>query len=311
VNVAFNVNGVPLSYSDEFAHAIPAGGMALICANKGVAGSNRWVADALGVFGIVCTVDPNNVIAETREDNNILSTEGNVFSAPLANLALHRPVTVSSIEGPGLEGANAVDGNMTTRWSSAFSDPQSITVDLSSVYSVSDVSLYWETAYARAYVVMTSTNGQDYHQAYAETAGDGGLDVIPLSENARYVRVIGVLRATQWGYSLYEFQVHGSPMGTGVSERDNYLPEQVTLYDNYPNPFNPTTHIGYALPHASRMSLRVYDRLGREVVTLVDAHVSAGFHTAILDASSLASGVYFYRLEAGSFSQTKRLVVLK
>jgi hypothetical protein len=253
----------------------------------------------------------------------MLSTEGNVIPMPLANLALHRAVTVSSIEGPGLEGENAVDGNMTTRWSSAFSDPQSITVDLGSVYSVSDVTLYWETAYARAYVVMTSTNGQDYHQVHAETSGDGGLDVIPLSENARFMRVIGVLRATQWGYSLYEFQVHGNPIGTSVSERDHNVPEQVELYDNYPNPFwsgatspaksggNPTTHIRFALPHASHVLLKVYDRLGRAVMTLVDAQVSAGVHTTILNASSLASGVYFYRLEAGSFTQTKKLVLLR
>jgi hypothetical protein len=83
------------------------------------------------------------------------------------------------------------------------------------------------------------------------------------------------------------------------------------LFQNYPNPFNPTTTINYDLPVDARVTLKVYDVLGREVATLVDGFVEAGYRQAHVNAASLASGVYFYRLNAGPYTDTKKLVVLK
>jgi len=90
-----------------------------------------------------------------------------------------------------------------------------------------------------------------------------------------------------------------------------------TTYDldqNYPNPFNPSTTINYQLPYSSRVSLIVYDLLGRQVKTLVDEMREAGYHQAVFDASGLASGVYIYRLQAtgnGTYHQVKRMLLLK
>jgi uncharacterized protein len=125
-------------------------------------------------------------------------------------LARGRPVTVSSVEpGTAHNGANAVDGNSGTRWSSAFSDPQSISVDLGSTKTISRVRLTWETAYGRAYRIETSTNNSTWQQVFSTTTGDGGTDDIAVSASARYVRVTGTQRATQWGYSLWELSVLG------------------------------------------------------------------------------------------------------
>ncbi len=99
-------------------------------------------------------------------------------------------------------------------------------------------------------------------------------------------------------------------VGTGA-EVAVEAPLSFTLEQNYPNPFNPTTTIAYALPAASEVSLTVYDVLGRAVATLVDARQPAGRHEAAFDASPLPSGVYIYRLQAGSFSAARRLVVLR
>ncbi len=95
-------------------------------------------------------------------------------------------------------------------------------------------------------------------------------------------------------------------------------PHGYALLQNYPNPFNPTTVISYQLPTASTVSLKVYDVLGKEVMTLVNARQSAGSYTYTLNASNLASGVYFYRLQAGSatsgassFVQTKKMLLVK
>jgi hypothetical protein len=87
--------------------------------------------------------------------------------------------------------------------------------------------------------------------------------------------------------------------------------QHFTLHQNYPNPFNPTTEIHFELVHESSVSLRVFDITGREVATLIDGNVSAGEHKQTFDARALASGIYFYRLDASGLSETKKMVVLK
>jgi hypothetical protein len=89
------------------------------------------------------------------------------------------------------------------------------------------------------------------------------------------------------------------------------LPDRYELFQNYPNPFNPLTVIGYQLPAVSRVRLGVYDLLGREVAVLVDEQKPAGTHSAMLDAAELASGTYLYRLQAGGFIQSRKMVVVK
>jgi hypothetical protein len=89
------------------------------------------------------------------------------------------------------------------------------------------------------------------------------------------------------------------------------LPTQFALEQNYPNPFNPTTTIRYALPEAASVKLAVYNALGQEVAVLVQGSQTAGFHEARLDGSGLASGVYVYRLEAGRYTDQKKLVLVK
>ena len=96
-----------------------------------------------------------------------------------------------------------------------------------------------------------------------------------------------------------------------VSKNKSALPEAFSLSQNYPNPFNPTTVISYQVPVSGQVTLKVYDMLGREIATLVNNKESAGSYSVKFDGSRLASGVYFYRLQAGSFSQTKKLLLMK
>jgi hypothetical protein len=94
-------------------------------------------------------------------------------------------------------------------------------------------------------------------------------------------------------------------------ENTNVAPEGYSLSQNYPNPFNPTTTIRYQLPTATRVTLKVYDVLGREVRTLVDEVQGSGFKSVEFDASGFASGVYFYRLQTATFSQTTKMIILQ
>lgn len=93
--------------------------------------------------------------------------------------------------------------------------------------------------------------------------------------------------------------------------KEKEIPTVFSLAQNYPNPFNPTTTMEFALPKSCRATLKVYDLLGKEVATLVDENLPVGVHKAQWNASDVASGVYFYRLQAGSFVETKKLLLLR
>ncbi len=125
-------------------------------------------------------------------------------------LSQGHPATASSLEGAGYPASNAVDGNTGTRWSSAFSDPQWLEVDLGATHTISHVALNWEAAYAKAFQIQTSTDGTNWTTIYSTTTGTGGVQTIPVSGSGRYVRMYGTQRATGYGYSLWEFQVFGS-----------------------------------------------------------------------------------------------------
>lgn len=133
-------------------------------------------------------------------------------SVPGGNLALNKPVTASSVEAGTSFTANlAVDGNTGTRWSSAASDPQWIRVDLGSTSTISRVVLRWEAAYGKSYQIQTSNDDVNWTNIFSTTTGDGGVDDLTgLSGSGRYVRMFGTVRATVWGYSLWELEVYGT-----------------------------------------------------------------------------------------------------
>jgi len=95
------------------------------------------------------------------------------------------------------------------------------------------------------------------------------------------------------------------------NEASEEIPSSVTLHQNYPNPFNPTTTISFDLDKPTEVTLTIFNALGRTVAVLVNELKPTGFHQVDLDASNLSSGIYFYRLEAGEFSLTKRLTLIK
>jgi hypothetical protein len=145
-----------------------------------------------------------------------LFTAGAAGKAQAATLLSQgQPATASSTENASFPASAAVDGNTGTRWSSAFSDPQWLEVDLGSTATVSQVVLQWETAYATAFQIQTSPDGTNWTTIYSTTTGTGGTQTLNVTGTGRYVRMYGTKRATQYGYSLWEFQVYGSASGSG------------------------------------------------------------------------------------------------
>ena len=89
------------------------------------------------------------------------------------------------------------------------------------------------------------------------------------------------------------------------------VPVTFSLFQNYPNPFNPTTKIKFSLTSPEMVKLTVYNVLGQKVETLIDQRLASGEYIVDFDGSKLASGVYFYRLQAGKFDETREMVLLK
>jgi glycosidase len=109
-----------------------------------------------------------------------------------------------------------------------------------------------------------------------------------------------------WGYRVYEF-------GSGIilEQSDETISNEYTLSQNYPNPFNPQTKIKYSIPQSSKVLIKVFDVLGKEIKTLVDEYKNAGIHEFYFNADNLPSGVYFYKMVSGSFSETNKMILLR
>jgi hypothetical protein len=104
--------------------------------------------------------------------------------------------------------------------------------------------------------------------------------------------------------------VHGN-IGKLANDVEGNLPDKHTLFQNYPNPFNPSTTMRYELPSNQFVRLKVYDLLGQEVAELVNEVQEAGVYEVNFDAANLPSGVYIYKITAGNFSETRKMVVMK
>ena len=100
---------------------------------------------------------------------------------------------------------------------------------------------------------------------------------------------------------------------TGVVESENpqTIVQNFSLHQNYPNPFNPSTHIQFDIASQVKIRLNVYDILGREVATLVNKEMMPGKYNLVFDANDLPSGIYFYKIQAGKYSQTNKMILLK
>jgi len=176
----------------------------------------RWRFAATGALVVAVVAGFGAVTALSAQAAETLLSQG-------------QPATASSSENPGAFPATAaVDGNAGTRWASAFSDPQWLQVDLGASSAITRVELSWEAAYAKTFRIQTSLNGSTWADATPATAGVAGVQSLPVTATARYVRMYGTERATQYGYSLWEFKVFG---GTTSVPGGGSLGANVIVFD--------------------------------------------------------------------------------
>ncbi|MCF7903362.1 MAG: T9SS type A sorting domain-containing protein [Candidatus Marinimicrobia bacterium] len=153
--------------------------------------------------------------------------------------------------------------------------------------------------------VYCAVGSDIYYLPLAGSSWDLGYSY-PVGTRVNFLYWDDLLAGSDLG--LYAF--FGSPVTT-VNGDSKRLPTDYTLYQNYPNPFNPSTIISYSLPITSQVRLTIYDVIGREVATLVNTVQTAGLHKVTFDAANLATGIYFYQIQTGDFSATKKFVLMK
>ena len=186
-------------------------------------GYSLWEFEVYGTSGTAATSTRTNTIAPTVTGPAPSATRTPtattvVTGCGTSNVALNKTATSSSNENAGTTPNLAVDGNAGTRWSSAVSDPQWIQVDLGATQSICHVKLTWEAAYGTGYQIQTSNDAATWTSIYSTTTGDGGTDdLVGLSGSGRYIRMNGTARATQYGYSLWEFEVYSGSGPTATT----------------------------------------------------------------------------------------------
>jgi photosystem II stability/assembly factor-like uncharacterized protein len=171
---------------------------------------------------------------------------------------------------------------------------------------INDILIYYPGGPTSTYLVATDVGvfiTNDYGATWSELA-DGLPNTVAM--HLDYNASGNKIRVGTHGRGAYETSIV-----TGVINYSNAAPKEHRLFQNYPNPFNPTTNIRYAVPDRNHVSLVVYDALGREVSRLVDESQAPGTYTATWDARNMASGVYYYRLTAGGFAETKKLLLVR
>lgn len=147
-----------------------------------------------------------------------------------ANIALNKPITTSSLESTSYPATAANDGNLSTRWSSSFSDPQWIKIDLQNTYAITGARIVWEAAAAKNFEIQVSNDGVNWTSVYSTTSGNGGTDNFNFTATARYIRMYSTARTTVYGNSIYEFEVWGTLVQTGI--KGNYAEKSITVYPN-------------------------------------------------------------------------------
>ena len=186
----------------------------------------------------------------------------------------------------------------------------SVTIDFSNInidttWGVGGVIRYPNNMY-RGILYKTTNGGKDWNYQIPDTA-------IPITQ---YYSSIFNNKFVGWAYAYANSGIHTTIGGdtnfiTSVNSNENLIPDKYYLYQNYPNPFNPNTKINFSIPKSGIVTIKIYDILGKEVITLVNEMKQAGNYDTEFFATNLASGIYFCRMESGEFIDIKRMVMIK
>jgi mannan endo-1,4-beta-mannosidase len=233
---------------------------------------------------------------------------------PATNLAYNKAVYASSNENTTTTPNKAVDANGTTRWSSAFADPQYYVVDLGANFNVNRVKINWEGAYGKNYQIQFSTNNSTWTTIRTVTNNTSLTnDLTGLSGTARYVKLYGTARGTVYGYSMFEFEVYGTTGSRMISPENSSVTVQldVDLLHTYPNPTQGEATILVNLPVSAEVDLNLVGSIGNTTFKIKQGYLSAGVHQFQVETEKYPPGLYYCVLSYRNNRVIKKLMVIR
>lgn len=270
-----------------------------------------------GDYTVTLTVS-NNCGSDGETKMNYIT----VNASPSGNLALNKPTSASSTYGDH-SASLATDGNNSTYWRSGSVSSNTIVwlqVDLLAAYSVNHAIVSWNgKRHAERYELQYSTNGVDFFSAYADNAGNGGIDDFTFpAQTARYWRLY-ITQNNRSSEQVLEFELYASSSAVSKTRTEgeiadsasSELTELLEPLQSFPNPFNHSTLISYVVPEDGHVTLKIYNLAGQEVAILEDDDLEPGRHQSTFHASHLPSGIYFAILQTDNVRSVQRLLLMK
>lgn len=255
-----------------------------------------------------------SITAKATDNNNGFTTSAPVgisvsASAPTENIALNKTISASSVQASNYAASKANDGNISSRWSSASSDPQWIMVDLVAQYSISKVVINWQNASGKNYTIEASNDPLFGTKSTVVTVTNGtsGANVATFNfapVNARYVRMHGTARNTSYGYSIFEFEVYGSTLKSTSLNDINIKPEKENFKTILsPNPVKSLLN----LTLDSSKDYETVEILGLSGVQYLKRKILTGENEVQLEVSNLVPGIYFIKINSTNNSEVYKI----
>ncbi len=262
-------------------------------------GTNWTVVDTGLTWIWALATSGTNVFVDTWQGVHRSTNNGSSWTSVNTGLS-NKYVSSLAVEGTNIFAGTANDVFLSTNNGASWNDVDtSLSTSVSSL-AVSGANIFAGTGYG-SLVSVSTNNGASW------TTVDAGLTLPNTAVFALFISGTNLFAGTTFGVWRRPL----SEMITSVKGRDTEKPTRFSLSQNYPNPFNPTTTISFTLPSRSIVSLKVFDMLGREVSMIVSGELQAGNYNRQWNAANMASGVYFYSLQAGTNTETKNLLLLK
>jgi hypothetical protein len=263
--------------------------------NQKGTGAQAQIELGLGTHEILLTVTTSNSQTKTARFT---------VNVKRLSLSLNKSYTVSSTEANlGNVAANAVDGNPSTRWSSLYADPQWYQIDLGSIYLIDEVTVSWEAASAKSFILEVSDNGVNWNMLSARSGLPAGARIDEfkgLNGKGRYVKLTGTERTTTWGYSILEFEVYGGvPTGFDEIKQANLKIQPNVLRQTEKLQISCTTEL---LP----LSYNIFSTTGELVQSgqLVNSLSSVSLN------KSFEKGLYFMNFQNTTYAELLKFVIL-
>ncbi|MBT8387737.1 MAG: T9SS type A sorting domain-containing protein, partial [Ignavibacteria bacterium] len=196
-------------------------------------------------------------------------------------------------------------------------DDDYVPVELTSFSAVPEsgkIRLIWATAAEtnnQQFEIQRRTINQEKIGEWLLVGYREGKGTTTEPQHYNYLDDISNINANAFEYRLKQVDFNGSYSFSEVIRVSNLVPAEYNLEQNYPNPFNPSTEIKFSIPQTTKVSLKVFDVMGREVTALIDEQLEAGKHSLVFNAANLSSGVYYYTIITENFIQTKKMILLK